>query len=475
MDRLNSIGFHLSTPSESLKIKNNRNGMSRSIQIDQNTIRADHLNKATKTKSKPGVRVYDPGLANTASARSSITFIDGDNGILKYRGYKIEELAEKSSFLEVAFLIIYGDLPSKTQKKFFENKVMQHTFIHSDLVRMMQSFRYDAHPMGIFAATVAAMSTLHPEANPSLAGQTVYNDLSLRNKQIHRLLGTVPTIAAFSYRHRQGRPFVYPSHQPLSYTENFLYMLDRVSNHDYTPNKVLSKALDTLFILHADHELNCSTAALRHLSSSGVDVYSAISGAAMALYGPKHGGANQAVLKMLKRIGSVNNIDAFLAKVKAKEERLMGFGHRVYKNYDPRAKMIKGIAREVFEVVGEEPLIRLAVELERRALSDSYFTERKLYPNIDFYSGLIYKAMGFPEDFFPVLFAIPRVVGWLAHWNEFLDDPEARITRPRQIYVGHHERTFKSVEERTDETVKSVHESYSSTSSKRRNCSDQQP
>jgi citrate synthase len=318
---------------------------------------------------------------------------------------------------------------------------MRHTYVHEELKKMMGSFRYDAHPMGMVMSTVSALSTFHPEANPALAGQDVYKDLTLRNKQIHRSIGTMSTIAAYAYRHRIGRPFVDPGRN-LGYTENFMYMLDKLSHKDFKPHPVLARALDILFILHADHELNCSTAAMRHLASSGVDVYSCIGGSVAALYGPKHGGANEAVVRMLQDIGSVENIPAFIEGVKSKTRLLMGFGHRVYKNYDPRAKIIRTIAEDVFKILGREPLIEVAVALEKVALEDPYFIDRKLYPNVDFYSGLIYKAMGFPTDFFTVLFTIPRTAGWIAHWNEFIDDKDNKIVRPHQMYLGAGERPY---------------------------------
>ena len=350
--------------------------------------------------------------------------------------------------MECAYLLLYGSLPDKEQFKYFNSRVQRHTYVPEDLKRMIYSFRYDAHPMGMVISLVAALSTLHPEANPALAGQDVYNDIKLRNKQIHRLVGTITTISAMVYRHRIGRPLVDPAGSDLDYAENFLYMLDRMSNYNYRPHPRLARALDILFILHADHELNASTAAMRHLSSTGVDVYTALAGAAGALYGPRHGGANEAVLRMLVKIGSVDNIPAFVQGVKDKKEKLMGFGHRVYKNYDPRARIVRKVAEEVFSVVGKEPLIEVAMALESVALKDQYFIERKLYPNVDFYSGLIYKAMGFPTDYFPVLFLIPRTVGWLSHWNEFLDDPENRIVRPFQNYQGPGVRDYVTVDKR---------------------------
>jgi len=325
--------------------------------------------------------------------------------------------------------------------------------------------------MGMLISTITAMSTFHPEANPALVGQNVYTDDKVRNKQIHRILGTMPTIAAYAYRHRIGRPYVNPSAKGLTYTENFLYMLDKLSHKDYRPHPRLARALDVLFILHADHEQNCSTAAMRHLTSGGVDVYTAIGGAAGALYGPRHGGANEAVVRMLQEIGSVDKIPKFIEGVKSKKARLMGFGHRVYKNYDPRARIIRTIADEVFSILGKEPLIEVATSLEKVALSDPYFIERKLYPNVDFYSGLIYKAMGFPTDYFPILFTIPRTVGWLAHWSEFLDDPENKIVRPRQVYVGSGKRDYVVMEQRTAQTTKSI-VSEVTAESKRRNAAE---
>lgn len=332
----------------------------------------------------------------------------------------------------------------------------------------MQSFRYDAHPMGMFVSTMAALSTFHPEANPALAGQGVYEDMDLRNKQIYRILGTAPTIAASSYRHRIGREYNSPKYG--GYTENFFYMLDNLNDPDYKPHPVLVRALDILFILHADHEQNCSTSAVRHLTSANTDIYTTIAGGAAALYGPLHGGANEAVLKMLEKIGSKENIPAFIEAVKNKKEKLMGFGHRVYKNHDPRAKIVRKVAEEVFEVVGKEPLIEIAMELEKIALNDDYFIEKKLYPNVDFYSGVIYKAMGFPSDFYPVLFAIPRIAGWLAHWNEFLDDPEKKIVRPRQVYLGCRNNEYELKVER-EEKVKINLESTKSTNGVRRKAS----
>jgi len=435
---------------ESISVVDNRTGKDYELGITNGTLSAKEIQKIKVEGNPIGLRVYDPGYTNTCAATSRITYIDGPNGLLTYRGYPIEQLAKQSTFLETSYLLLYGNLPTSDELTYFTDRVMKHTFIHEDLASMMKSFRYDAHPMGMLATTVCALGTLQPSANPALAGQGVYNDKKLRNKQLHRLIGSMPTMAAFAYRHRMGKPYVLPpSHLKLTYAENFLYMLDKLTNSNYMPNKKLAKALDVLFILHADHELNCSTSAMRHLTSSGVDVYTSVSASVGALYGPRHGGANEAVLRMLQKIGSKENIPQFIADVKARKVKLMGFGHRVYKNYDPRARIVRGIAKEVFDIVGREPLIEVAEALEAAALSDEFFIKRKLYPNVDFYSGLIYKAMGFPTDFFPVLFAIPRTVGWLSHWNEFLDDPENRIVRPRQVYLGEGTRDYVPISRRT--------------------------
>jgi len=426
--------------SDKLIIKDIRSGKTAEIPIKNRTIDAKDLKLF-------GLRSYDPGYLNTACCTSKICFIDGDKGILLYRGYPIEELAEKSTFIEVAFLLIYGELPNKEQLHIWNKNVMTHTYLHENLVRLMQNFRYDAHPMGMLISTLAALSTFHPDANTALSGADIYKEKKIRNKQIYRILGKTPTIAACAYRHRIGRPYNTPVNT-LNYTENFLAMMDRLSEPNYKPHPKLEHALDVLFILHAEHELNCSTAAMRHLASSNLDPYTCVAGSAAALYGPLHGGANEAVLRMLENIGSIDKIPEYIELVKAKKKKLFGFGHRIYKNYDPRARIIRKIAYEVFEILGKEPLIEVAKELESKALSDSYFIERKLYPNVDFYSGLIYKAMGFPTDMFPVLFAIPRTAGWLAHWNEMLDDPENKIVRPRQVYVGASKRDYVSMEER---------------------------
>jgi citrate synthase len=351
--------------------------------------------------------------------------------------------------VEVSYLLIFGELPTKNQFDKFSNKIMNHTYIHTDLERMIKSFRYDAHPMGMLVAGIAAMSTLHPEANPALMGDQIYKDRKFVNKQIFRLLGNVPTLAAYCYRHRIGRPYNQPRND-LSYVENFLYMMDYLNDKNYKPNPTLTRALDILFILHADHELNCSTAAVRHLASSGVDIYSCMSGGVAALYGPKHGGSNEAVLRMLEQIGKKENIAQYINDVKAKKKLLFGFGHRIYKSYDPRAKIIKKLAEEVFCVLGKEPLVEIAVELEKIALTDKYFIDKQLYPNVDFYTGVIYKAMGFPTDMFPVLFSIPRTVGWISHWLEFQNDSENKIVRPRQNYQGKMDQNYTEIYRRTE-------------------------
>jgi len=377
---------------------------------------------------------YDPALMNTASTKSAITFIDGDKGILEYRGYPVEQLAEKTNFLEIAYLILFGELPNEEQSAAWAYDITHHTFVHENIKTLMQAFRYDAHPMGMFISTVAALSTFYPEANN-------VNDAENRLAQIKRLIAKVPTIAAYTFRHNRGLRYVYPDND-LSYTGNFLNMMFKMTETKYRPNPALERALDVLFILHADHEQNCSTNAMRAIGSSRVDPYSAMAGAAAALYGPLHGGANEEVLKMLSRIGDARNIPEFIQRVRNGEGRLMGFGHRVYKNYDPRARIIKRVADDVFKVTGRNPLLDIALELERIALEDEYFISRKLYPNVDFYSGIIYQAMGLPVTMFPVMFAIPRTVGWLAQWQEMITDPEQKITRPRQVFVGQPRRNF---------------------------------
>jgi citrate synthase len=425
---------------DSLTITDNRTGKTYEIPIEHDTIRAIDLRQIKVSADDFGMMTYDPAYMNTAACTSTITYIDGDKGILEYRGYPIEQLAEHSSFLEVAYLLLYGELPTKDRLDWWVNRISRHTFIHNSLIELIQAFRYDAHPMGILISSVAAMSTLYPEA------KNVENP-KVREKQIWRILGMMPTIAAFAYRHRIGRPFNFPDNS-LNYTSNLLYMMDYMNQRDYQVNPTLAKALDILFILHADHEQNCSTATMRGVGSSRVDPYCALSAASSALYGPLHGGANEAVIRMLSEIGSVSNIPKFIDRVKKGETRLMGFGHRVYKNYDPRAKIIRKVAYEVFEVTVSSPLLDIAVELERIALQDDYFISRKLYPNVDFYSGLIYQALRFPIEYFPSLFAIPRAAGWLAQWLEMLEDDEQKIARPRQVYLGHPRRDYVPVDKR---------------------------
>ncbi|HWV56164.1 MAG TPA: citrate synthase [Longimicrobiales bacterium] len=387
-----------------------------------------------------GLLSYDPAFMNTASCRSAITFIDGEKGILRYRGYDIEELADKSSFLEVAYLILHGELPTTTQLQDWTRAITYHTFIHESIKKFMDGFRYDAHPMGVLVSTVAALSTFYPEAR-NIA------DPATRLVQIHRLIAKLPTIAAFAYRHRKGLPYVYPDND-LSFTGNFLNMMFKMTELKYEPNPTLERALDVIFILHADHEQNCSTNTMRNVGSSHADPYVAVAAASAALWGPLHGGANEQVVRMLREIGTKERIPEYVRRAKAGEFRLMGFGHRVYKNYDPRARVLKNMAREVLAETGSSPLLDVAMELERIALEDEYFVSRRLYPNVDFYSGIIYEAMGFPLDMFPVLFAIPRVAGWLAQWQEMLEDPEQKIARPRQIYVGADRRSYTPIEQR---------------------------
>jgi citrate synthase len=413
---------------ESLTITDNRTGKSYTMPIANGTVRAMDLRQIKTGQDDFGLMTYDPALMNTASTKSAITFIDGNKGILEYRGYPVEQLAERCNFLEVAYLILFGELPDAEQLAAWTYDITHHTFVHENIKTLMQAFRYDARPMGMFISTVAALSTFYPEAS-------TVNDEENRLIQIKRLIAKVPTIAAYTYRHNRGLRYVYPDND-LSYTGNFLNMMFKMTETKYTPNSALERALDVLFILHADHEQNCSTNAMRAIGSSCADPYSAMAGAAAALYGPLHGGANEEVLKMLSRIGDARNIPKFIQGVKNGEGRLMGFGHRVYKNYDPRARIIKRVADDVFQVTGRNRLLDIALELERIALEDEYFISRKLYPNVDFYSGIIYQAMGLPVAMFPVMFAIPRSVGWLAQWQEMITDPEQKITRPRQIFVG---------------------------------------
>lgn len=462
---------------ESLTIINNKTGKKISVQIEHGRfINASALkaldfevafDDSDQTHAE-GLRVYDPAFLNTAVVKSQISYVDGERGILLYRGYRIEDLLQHSNFLEVAFLLIYGELPDRNQYSNWCQQIMTHTYLHVKVNDLMKSFNYDAHPMGMFISSMSSLSTFHPEANPSLAGSSIFlDDMKLRNKQFKRIIGKATTLAANAYRHRIGREFNNPRNG-LGYAENFLYMLDCLGEVDYRPHPVLVDALDKLFIIHAEHEMNCSTTAMRLIGSSLVDPYSAISGAAAALYGPLHGGANEAVVHMLEDIGAVENVPEYIEKVKRKEKKLMGFGHRVYKNFDPRATLVREILYKVFEVCGKEPLMAVAVAVEQAALNDDYFVSRKLYPNVDFYSGLIYKAMGFPTDFFPLLFAIPRIAGWLAHWNEMLADPDLKIWRPRQIYTGNGERPFIPIDKRDiDKKGSSVMASHSQAMYKR--------
>jgi citrate synthase len=427
--------------SDTLTVTDNRTGKTYELPIKEGTIKALDLRQIKTGDDDFGLMTYDPAFMNTASCRSAITFIDGDKGILEYRGYPIEQLAEKSSYLETAYLLLHGDLPTTDQLTQWQHDITHHTILNENLKSLLDAFRYNAHPMGRFISTMAALGTFYPESKEIF-------DVETRNKQIRRLIAKVITIAAFNYRHTIGMPYAYPDND-LSYTGNFLNMMFKMTEPKYKPSPALERALDVLFILHADHEQNCSTNAMRAVGSSQVDPYSAVAAAAGALYGPLHGGANEAVLQMLTEIGSVNNVPEFINRVKSGEGgRLMGFGHRVYKNYDPRAKIIKKVADEVFEVTGRNPLLDIALELERIALEDEYFIKRKLYPNVDFYSGLIYQAMAIPTEMFTVLFAIPRVSGWLSQWQEMLEDPDQKIARPRQIFTGAERRDYKDISSR---------------------------
>jgi citrate synthase len=421
-----------STAKTVLSITDSRTGRTYEIPIRDEAISAVDLRQIKVMDDDFGLLSYDPAFLNTASCRSAITYIDGDRGILRYRGYPIEELAEKSTFLEVAHLLLNGELPDQPQKEAWTREITQHTFVHENVKKFIDGFHHDAHPMGILVSTVAALSTFYPEA------KDVFAEIN-RERQIVRLIAKMPTLAAFAYRHAMGLPYAYPDNE-LSYTENLLSMMRKTTELKYQPNPVLARALDILFILHADHEQNCSTHTMRAVGSSHSDPYSAVAAAAAALYGPLHGGANEQVLRMLNTIDSVDAIPDYITRVKNGDFRLVGFGHRVYKNFDPRAQIIKRIADQVFEVTGRSRLLDIALELERIALGDEYFISHKLYPNVDFYSGIIYQAMGFPVDMFPVLFAIGRTSGWLAQWEEGLLDPEQKITRPRQLYVGQEER-----------------------------------
>ncbi len=424
----------------SLTVTDNRTGKTFEIPIQDGALRAMEFRQMKTSDDDFGLMVYDPAFTNTASCESRITYIDGDKGILQYRGYPIEQLAKQSTFLETAYLIVNGELPTRDQLAAWDHEITTHTYIHENTKKFVEGFHHDAHPMGMLVSTVAGLSTFYPESSEIF-------DEEIRRLQIWRLIAKMPTLAAFAYRRSLGRPYVYPDND-LSFTGNLLNMLYRMSEPKYEPNPILEHALDVLFILHADHEQNCSANAMRAVGSSHVDPYSAIAAACAALYGPLHGGANEAVLRMLEEIGDVKEIPKFIKRVKEGEGLLFGFGHRVYKNFDPRASIIKELAYQVFDVTGRNPLLDIALELERIALEDEYFIERKLYPNVDFYSGIIYQSMGFPVTMFPVLFAIPRTAGWVAQWQEMLDDPAQKIARPRQIYLGEAKRDYLPLSKR---------------------------
>ena len=448
MQRLQNLNKHFgpaeAATKDTLSVHDNRTGKDYELPVTDNSINATEL---SKIKSPAGVvtRSFDPAYMNTVNCISRISFINGEKGILEYRGYPIEQLAEKSNFLETAFLVIYGELPTEKQYKTFRKTIMKNANFHDGLMPFIKAFRADSHPMGMMSTLIACLSSFYPESNPAYVGANIYKDKQERNKHIFRVLGCAPAIAAACYRHRVGKKII-PPNENLGYVENFLYMMDaEQTDLNFRPHPRITRALDILFILHAEHELNCSTAGIRHMTSSQADVYTSLAGAVTALYGPRHGGANEAVLRMLEQIGSVDKIPQFVADVKARKKVLMGFGHRVYKNYDPRAKIVKQIADEVFQIVGKEPLVDIAIELEKIALTDEYFIKRKLYPNVDFYSGVIYKALGIPTEMFTILFTLPRLAGWLAHWYEFLDDPHNKIVRPRQIYKGHTRREFEDL------------------------------
>ncbi len=422
-----------------LTVTDNRTGKTFTLPIESGTIKATDFRQMKVSSDDFGLMTYDPAFMNTAACKSAITYIDGDVGILRYRGYPIEQLAEKSTFLEVAYLIWYGELPTQSQLDEWASDITHHTLVHENIKAQFEAFRYDAHPMGMLISNVAALSTFYPEA------REIHDPINRRTQAV-RLVAKMPTLAAMAYRHSMGLPYNYPDNE-LTYTGNFLNMLFRMMETKYRPNPVLERALDVLFILHADHEQNCSTNAMRAVGSSHVDPYSAVAASAAALYGPRHGGANQEVLEMLARIGDLKNVPDFVKSVKNREQLAYGFGHRIYKNYDPRAKIIKETADAVFEVTGRNPLLAIALELERIALEDDYFVSRKLYPNVDFYSGIIYQAMGFPVSMFTVLFSIPRTIGWLSQWEEFMRE-NANIARPRQIYIGYDERNYAEMANR---------------------------
>jgi citrate synthase len=433
-------GGGVATAQDSLTVTDNRNGETYEVDINDGTVKAMDFRDMKVDEDDFGLMTYDPAFTNTAHCRSAICFIDGDEGVLEYRGYTIEELCDKSSYLEVAYLLIYGALPTREQLDEWVFEITHHTYVHENIKKFVEGFRYDAHPMGMLLATVGALSTFYPEAKN-------IDDEIERHMAAVRLIAKVPTLAAFAYRHNLGLPYVYPDND-LSYSGNFLSMMFKMTEVKYEPDERLERALDVLWILHADHEQNCSTAAVRGVGSSQVDPYSAAAAGVAALYGPLHGGANEQVLRMLDRIETVDNIPDFLEGVKNKEEKLMGFGHRVYKNYDPRARIIKQHVDQVFEVTGKNPKLDIATELEKRALDDEYFTERKLYPNVDFYSGLIYEALGLPTDMFTVMFAIPRTSGWIAQWLEMVTDEETKIARPRQVYTGDRALEYEPIDQR---------------------------
>ena len=430
----------VATAENTLSVTDNRTGETYELEITDGTVRAMDFRDIKVDEDDFGLMTYDPAFKNTASTRSRITYIDGEAGVLEHRGYPIEELCEHSNYLEVAYLLIYGELPTRAEWEQWEHEITHHTYVHENIKKLMEGFRYDAHPMGMLLSTVGALSTFYPGAN-NITDETEQHMAAVR------LIAKMPTLAAFAYRHNLGLPYVYPDND-LGYPENFLSMLFKMAEWKYEADPRLARALDVLFILHADHEQNASTAAVRNVGSTQVDPYSAVAAGVSALYGPLHGGANEQVLRMLDRIGSTDKIPDFLEGVKNREERLMGFGHRVYKNYDPRARIIKQHVDEVLEVTGKSPKLEIAVELEKRALDDDYFTERKLYPNVDYYSGLIYEALGMPTEMFTVIFAIPRTSGWIAQWRELVHDDEQAIARPRQLYDGEREREFVALDER---------------------------
>lgn len=433
---------------DSLSVVDNRTGQSYELPIKDGAINATDLSKI-KSPAGAVTRSYDPAYMNTVNCISRISFINGEKGILEYRGYPIEQLAERSTFLETTFLLINGELPTPKQLQSFTKKILKNSAYHDGLEPFIKAFRHDAHPMAMMSTCMAALSSFYPEANPAYVGANIYKTRQERNKHIYRVMGCAPAIAAACYRHRIGKPII-PPKEDLGYIENFLYMMDALpSDTNYRPHPKIVRAIEVLFILHAEHELNCSTAAIRHMTSSQADVYTSLAGAVTALYGPRHGGANEAVLRMLDQIGDVKNIPQFIQDVKDRKKVLMGFGHRVYKNFDPRAGLVRKLADDVFSIVGRESMIDIAMELERIALSDEYFVKRKLYPNVDFYSGVIYKALGIPTEMFTIMFTLPRLAGWLSHWDEFVEDPENKIVRPRQIYKGYTRREFVSMADRT--------------------------